>query len=149
MTTVTINTRGLYYASIPVYADSRAALTDDAETIHPYDHTAQMRTGLRVDGRFYPLLLSKFLDGRPELRATLDAALTQVRDAIAALGTTDAGRSRLALYYDWTGELSDDGVNGLCLLCPTCGAEEELAGRVQLASSYDEPWGTCAVCNQA
>jgi hypothetical protein len=66
------------------------------------DRTVHLRTGstvelvkfdgyddtywsLLVDGRYYPLVMAKFMHGRPEIETSLQAALAQVQAAIAAL----------------------------------------------------------------
>lgn len=61
--------------------------------------------------------------------------------------TMDAAETPLAWYYDWTGELTDDGAGGLCLLCPDCGNDRELAGQAQYAAPYDEALAACDDCD--
>lgn len=47
------------------------------------------------------------------------------------------------LYYDWTGELSDDGEGGLVALCRPCAKAQ--GEQVQLAArGHDE--AECALC---
>lgn len=77
-TTLTINCPGIAWQQITVTAASTVAETQQ--------HLgSQLSTGLTVDGRFIPLVLSKHLDGRPDLAAAIEAALSQVEVAIAAL----------------------------------------------------------------
>jgi len=55
------------------------------------------------------------------------------------------GATALAHYYDWDCELSEDGANGLCVLCPDCGNDREIAGQAQYAGPFTDHAGS--VCD--
>lgn len=83
--TVTINEPGLREASILVTAGSTAELVR-----YDWPLSANLWTALLIDGSYYPLIMTKFIAGRPHHQEALDRALTQVQQAIAALQTPTA-----------------------------------------------------------
>lgn len=92
MTITTINQPGLNYAAIPVTAESRASIAEQ-----PVGR--QMYRGLMVDGTFYPLVLCKHVNANPEMMVqATDAALEQVRAAIASLQAPPATTTREIAY---------------------------------------------------
>jgi hypothetical protein len=88
MKTVIINKPGLTQQHITVRADSTVQVADDRERCYgPFD---QPKMGLEVDGRFISLVMCKFLVGRPELSAAIEAVRAEVEVAIASLQPTGA-----------------------------------------------------------
>ena len=101
--TIIIDRAGLIWQSIPITADSTAALGTHAGGYNDY-------AALLVDGRWYDLVMAKHVVGRPEIIAALTEALADVQAAIDGVGTpptpTPVDRSKTTLRT---------------VQCPTCG----------------------------
>src|SRR5262245_28861998 len=79
--TITITAERLTTHTIPLTADSTVELVKHT----PYQQTYM---ALLVDGRYYDLVLVKFISGRPEIEEALDMVLAAVQAAIKELQPT-------------------------------------------------------------
>lgn len=98
MNTITISGNGLQTALITVYAHSTVEATTQELYDTPY-------AGLMIDGQFHLLVQTKFLSGRPELQAALDAALAEVEAAIAAF--RPAAQATTIIYTEDADQTAD------------------------------------------
>lgn len=89
---VMIDLPRLVAQAIPVTSASTAELVEHLDGA-PDDWTAQPWRALLVDGRWYDLILSKHVIGRPEAQAALDAALAAVEAGIRGLAQAETRKA--------------------------------------------------------